>query len=67
MVREYVYFVRDDRRDAPVQRRVRLHGYEEACRLAERILRETYHHLSVEMWSEGKPLLTVETGGADAA
>jgi hypothetical protein len=63
----YVYFVHDDRRDAPVQRRMNLHGPDDARRQAERILRETYHHQSVEVWSDGQRVLTVRDGEEDAA
>ncbi|HWF78391.1 MAG TPA: hypothetical protein VN694_14595 [Caulobacteraceae bacterium] len=63
----YVYFVHDDRRDAPVERRMNLHGHDDARRQAERILRETYHHQIVEVWSEGRHFLTIKDGEADAA
>ena len=61
------YFVHDDRRDAPVRRRAHLQGSEDARRLAERILRETYHHQSVEVWSEGARVFTVRDGEEGAA
>lgn len=66
-MQEYVYFVHDDRRDEPVRRRAKVQSHEAAGRLAERILSETYHHLSVEVWSEDKRILTLKAGEADAA
>jgi hypothetical protein len=48
-------------------RRARVRTYEEAWNLAERMLRETYHHLSVEVWANGEQVLTIRTGEAEAA
>jgi len=66
-VQAYDYFVHDDRRDSPIRRRAHVQGYDDARRLAERILRETYHHVSVEVWSEGKRVFTLKDGQEDAA
>jgi hypothetical protein len=66
-MKDYVFYVHDDRRDARAVRRARVRTYEEAWNLAERMLRETYHHLSVEVWANGEPVLTIRTGEAEAA
>ena len=66
-VKDYVFYVRDDRRDEQAVRRARVRSYEEAWSLAERMLRETYHHLSVEVWANGERVLVIQTGGAEAA
>jgi hypothetical protein len=66
-VQAYDYFVHDDRRDAPVRRRAHLQGSEDARRLAERILRETYHHVSVEVWTEGERVFVLKDGEENAA
>jgi len=66
-VKEYVFYLHDDRRDGRAVRRARVRSYDEAWNLAERMLRETYHHLSVEVWTNGEPVLTIRTGEAEAA
>jgi hypothetical protein len=66
-VKDYVFYLQDDRRDARTVRRARVRTYEEAWNLAERMLRETYHHLSVEVWTNGEQVLTIRTGAAEAA
>jgi hypothetical protein len=66
-VQAFDYLVHDDRRDAPVRRRAHLQGSEDARRLAERILRETYHHVSVEVWTGGERVFTVRDGEEGAA
>jgi hypothetical protein len=66
-VQAYDYFVHDDRRDSPVRRRAHVQGSDDARRLAERILRETYHHVSVEVWSQGERVFMVTEGEENEA
>jgi hypothetical protein len=66
-VKDYVFYVHDDRREGQSVRRARLRTYEDAWNLAERMLRETYHHLSIEVWTGGEQVLTIRTGEAEAA
>ena len=66
-MKDYVFYVDDDRRDGRTVRRARVRTYEEAWNLAERMLRETYHHLGVEVWANGTQVLTIRAGEAEAA
>jgi hypothetical protein len=45
---------------------VHVQSDQEGRKLAERILRETYHHQSVEAWSEGEQVLTVRNDEVSA-
>ena len=49
-MRHFAFHVADDRSAEPAVRRASVRDEFEARTLAERMLRETYHHISVEVW-----------------
>jgi hypothetical protein len=61
-VRTFAFHVEDDRSSEPAIRKASLHGEFEARTLAERILRETYHHRSIEVWEASRQLFAVTAG-----
>jgi hypothetical protein len=63
-VRTFAFHVDDDRSAEPAIRKASLPGEFEARTLAQRMLRETYHHRSIEVWEACRQLfaLTAEAG-----
>ncbi len=53
-MRSFNFHVDDDRRGEPVVRKACLRDEHAARELAQRILRETYHHHAVEVWDGGQ-------------
>jgi hypothetical protein len=49
-MRHFAFHVADDRSSEPAIRKASLRDEFDARTLAERMLRETYHHTSVEVW-----------------
>ena len=49
-MRNFAFRVEDDRAAEPAVRKATLRDELAARTLAERILRETYHHRSIEVW-----------------
>lgn len=53
-MRHFAFHVADDRSAEPAVRKASVRDEFEARTLAERMLRETYHHTSVEVWEESR-------------
>ena len=51
-MRHFAFHVADDRSNEPAVRKASLRDEFDARTLAERMLRETYHHTSVEVWED---------------
>lgn len=67
-MRDFTYLVNDDRQAGPMLRRVRMRDEIDAREMAERIFRETAHHLGVEVWEKDERLYVVgRPGGAPPA
>lgn len=49
-MKDFAFHLSDDRRADPVVRLARVRDEAAAQVLAERMLRETYHHRAVEVW-----------------
>jgi hypothetical protein len=58
-VRTFAFHVADDRSAEPAIRRARVRDEFEARGLAQRILRETYHHRTIEVWEEKRQVFVV--------
>jgi hypothetical protein len=61
---EFTYHIDDDRQAAASVRRAHVRDEAEALKLAARILRETYHHRAVEVWSGEHLILTLRSDEA---
>ena len=58
---DLTFHVEDDRQPAPVIRHARVRDERDGTTLAHRMLRETYHHLSVEVWLRGRRVLVLKS------
>jgi hypothetical protein len=58
-MRNYAFHVVDDRSAEPAVRRASVRDEFEARTLAQRILRETYHHRSIEVWEASQRILVL--------
>jgi hypothetical protein len=53
-MRHFAFHVADDRSSEPAVRKASVRDEFDARALAERMLRETYHHTSVEVWEQSE-------------
>lgn len=55
-MRSFVFQISDDRSPAAAVRKPRVRDEFEAKALAKRMLRETYHHKSVQVWEGAREI-----------
>ena len=59
-MRIFAFHIDDDRSAEPAVRKASVRDEFEARKLAERILRESYHHRSIEVWDAKTRILVLK-------
>jgi hypothetical protein len=65
-MRHFAFHVVDDRSLEPAIRKASVRDAFEARTLAERMLRETYHHTSIEVWEASERVWVLTAEGIEA-